>query len=149
MREDPCHFRRSSASSETPSPSCGASRTRSTAPSHRRPAPAAAFRPSTYGRGPTAAALTAELPGVDPADIDISVKEDVVTITGERKAPATDDQTVWHRRERAYGRFSRVIQLPFRVDRDRVEARLQDGVLQIELHRPEADKPRRVQIKAA
>jgi HSP20 family protein len=100
-------------------------------------------------QGTDSAALTAELSGVDPADIDISVKEDVVTITGERKAPATDEQTVWHRRERAYGRFSRVIQLPFRVDPDRVEARLQDGVLQIELHRPEADKPRRVQIKAA
>jgi HSP20 family protein len=100
-------------------------------------------------QGSDSAALTAELPGVDPADIDISVKEDVITITGERKAPATDDQTVWHRRERAYGRFSRVIQLPFRVDPDRVEARMQDGVLQIELHRPEADKPRRVQIKAA
>ena len=100
-------------------------------------------------QGTDSAALTAELSGVDPADIDISVREDVVTITGERKPPATDEQTVWHRRERAYGRFSRVIQLPFRVDRDRVEARLQDGVLQIELHRPEADKPRRVQIKPA
>ena len=100
-------------------------------------------------QGTDSAALTAELPGVDPADIDISVKEEVITITGERKAPATDDQTVWNRRERPYGRFSRVIQLPFRVDRDRVEARIQDGVLQIELHRPEADKPRRVQIKAA
>ena len=100
-------------------------------------------------QGTDTAALTAELPGVDPADIDISVKEDVITITGERKAPATDEQTVWNRRERPYGRFSRVIQLPFKVDPDRVEARLQDGVLQIELHRPEADKPRRVQIKAA
>jgi HSP20 family protein len=100
-------------------------------------------------QGTDSAALTAELPGVDPADIDISVKEDVITITGERKAPATDDQTVWNRRERTHGRFSRVIQLPFKVDPDRVEARLQDGVLQIELHRPEADKPRRVQIKAA
>jgi HSP20 family protein len=100
-------------------------------------------------QGTDSAALTAELPGVDPSDIDISVKEDVVTITGERKPPATDEQTVWHRRERPYGRFGRVVQLPFRVDRDRVEARIQDGVLQIELHRPEADKPRRVQIKAA
>ena len=100
-------------------------------------------------QGTDTAALTAELPGVDPADIDISVKEDVITVAGERKAPATDDQTVWNRRERPYGRFSRVIQLPFKVDPDRVEARLQDGVLQIELHRPEADKPRRIQIKAA
>ena len=44
-------------------------------------------------QGTDTAALTAKLPGVDAADIDISVKEDVITITGERKAPATDDQT--------------------------------------------------------
>jgi HSP20 family protein len=92
--------------------------------------------------------LTAELPGVDPADIDISVKDDVVTISGERKPPETDDATVWHRRERAYGRFSRVVQLPYRVDPERIEARMGDGVLQIELHRPEADKPRRIRINA-
>jgi len=100
-------------------------------------------------QGTDSAALTAELPGVSPSEIDISVKDDVVTITGERKAPATDDQAAWTRRERGYGRFSRMIQLPFKVDPDRVEARLQDGVLQIELHQPEADKPRRVQINAA
>jgi HSP20 family protein len=100
-------------------------------------------------QGSDSAALTAELPGVDPADIDISVKDDVVTISGERRPPEADEQTVWHRRERAYGRFSRVVQLPYRVDPNRVEARMSDGVLQIELHRPEADKPRRVEIKAA
>jgi HSP20 family protein len=87
-------------------------------------------------QGPDSTALTAELPGVDPADIDISVKNDIVTISGERKPPAGDDAT-WHRRERAY-----------RVDPDRVEARMTDGVLQVELQRPEADRPRRVQITA-
>jgi len=99
-------------------------------------------------QGPESAALTAELPGVDPADLEISVKNDVVTITGERK-PYVGDDADWHRRERAYGRFSRVIQLPYRVDPDRVEARMTDGVLQIELRRPEADRPRRVQINAS
>jgi len=98
-------------------------------------------------QGPESAALTAELPGIDPADVDISVKNDIVTITGERK-PVAGEDAVWHRRERAYGRFSRVIQLPYRVDPDRVEARMTDGVLQIELRRPEADRPRRVQIAA-
>jgi HSP20 family protein len=88
------------------------------------PARAAGFPAVNMWQGTDSAALTAELPGVDPADIDISVKEDVVTITGERKPPAIDEETVWHRRERAYGRFSRVIQLPFRVDPDRVEARM-------------------------
>ena len=114
-----------------------------------RPAPAAAGFPAVnMWQGPDSAALTAELPGIDPGDIDISVKEDVVTVSGERKPPAGDDATVWHRRERAYGRFSRVVQLPYRIDPDRIEARMSDGVLQIELHRPEADKPRRINIKA-
>jgi HSP20 family protein len=100
-------------------------------------------------QGADSAALTAELPGVDPADIDISVKGDLVTISGERRRPEDDDSTVWHRRERPFGRFSRVIRLPYRVDPDRVEARMSDGVLQIELHRPEEDKPRRVRINAS
>jgi HSP20 family protein len=100
-------------------------------------------------QGPESVALAAELPGVAPEDVDVSVKEDVVTISGERQAPADEEGAVWHRRERSFGRFSRAIRLPFRVDPDRIEARLQDGVLQIELHRPEADKPRRIQIKAS
>ncbi len=108
----------------------------------------ASFPAVNLWQGSDSAALTAELPGVDPADVDVSVKEDLVTISGERKPPATDDAAVWHRRERGYGRFSRVVQLPFRVDPDRVEARLQDGVLQMELHRPEADRPRRIAINA-
>jgi HSP20 family protein len=94
-------------------------------------------------------AVTAELPGVESADIDIQVKEDLLTISGERKAPQTEGEAAWHRRERGFGRFSRVIRLPYRVDAENVEARFDDGVLQIELHRPEDDKPRRIEIKAA
>jgi HSP20 family protein len=112
------------------------------------PARAGGFPPVNVWQGPDSAAVTAEVPGVDPAGIDISVKEDVLTISGARKPPETGEDTVWHRRERAYGRFSRMIQLPYRVDPDRVEARMQDGVLQIELHRPERDRPRRIEIKA-
>lgn len=115
------------------------------------------FAPPTAGgfpavniwQGSDSAAVTAELPGVEPDDIDISVKDGMLTIAGQRPAPKEDGKSVWHRRERSYGRFSRVVQLPFRVDPDRVEARFQDGVLQVELHRPEEDKPRRISIKTA
>ena len=110
------------------------------------PARGGAFPPVNMWQGSDSAALTAELPGIDPGSIDVSVKEDLVTISGERRPPA-DENATWHRRERAYGRFSRVVQLPFRVDPDRIEARMQDGVLQIELQRPETDKPRRISIK--
>lgn len=100
-------------------------------------------------QGQDSAAVTAELPGVEPGDIDIQVKDNVVTLSGERRPPAEAEKAAWHLRERGYGRFSRVIQLPFRVDPDRVEARFENGVLEIELHRPETDKPRRIQIRAA
>jgi HSP20 family protein len=95
------------------------------------------------------AAVTAELPGVEPGDIDIQVKDNVLTLSGERRPPAEAEAAAWHLRECAYGRFNRVIQLPFRVDPDRVEARFQDGVLEVELHRPEVDKPRRIEIRTA
>ncbi len=96
-----------------------------------------------------AAAITAELPGVDPADIDIQVKENVLTLSGERKAPELPEGAAWHRRERAFGRFTRAIRLPFRVDPEKVEARFADGVLRIAVGRPDADRPRRIEIKAA
>lgn len=113
------------------------------------PAAAGGFPAVNIWQGADSAAVTAELPGVAPDDLDISVRNNVLTISGERKAPGTDENTGWLRRERAYGRFSRVVQLPFRVDPDRVEARFDNGVLQVELHRPEEDKPRRIQIKSA
>jgi HSP20 family protein len=100
-------------------------------------------------QGTDSTAVTAELPGVEPADIDIQVKDDLLTISGERKPPQMEGEAAWHRRERGFGRFSRVIRLPYRVDAEKVEARFEDGVLQVELHRPEADKPRRIDIKAA
>ncbi|MCX7677145.1 MAG: Hsp20/alpha crystallin family protein [Alteraurantiacibacter sp.] len=96
-----------------------------------------------------AAAITAELPGVEPGDIDIEVKDNILTLSGERKPPAHPEGATWHRRERAFGRFTRAIRLPFRVDPEKVEARFADGVLRIAVARPEEDKPRRIAIKAA
>ena len=113
-----------------------------------QPVGARGFPAVNIWQGADSTAVTAELPGVEPADIDIQVKEDLLTIAGERKVPGEDGQT-WHRRERGYGRFSRVIRLPYRVDPSKVDARFESGVLQIELHRPDEDKPRRIEIKAA
>lgn len=113
------------------------------------PAAARGFPTVNIWQGSDSSAVTAELAGVGAGDIDLQVKEDVLTISGERKAPDVGDDAIWHRRERSYGRFSRTIQLPFRVDPEKVEARFRDGVLEIELHRPEQDKPRRIEIRAA
>lgn len=100
-------------------------------------------------QGDDAVALTAELPGVEPGDIEISVKGDILTISGERKAPEVPEDAVWHRRERAYGKFSRSIRLPFPASDDAVEARMSNGVLRIVVARPEEDRPRKIEIKAS
>jgi HSP20 family protein len=96
-----------------------------------------------------AVAITAELPGVDPADIEITIKDNVLTLAGERKLPDVGDGAIWHRRERAFGRFARAIRLPFVGSDDQVEARFSNGVLRIAVARPEQDRPRRIEIRAA
>ena len=60
----------------------------------------------------------------------------------------TPDRQAYHRRERGHGEFVRNISLPFRVDPDRVEATIQDGLLRISLHRPDEDKPKRIKVSA-
>lgn len=107
---------------------------------------AAAFPPVNVWAGPEGVAVAAELPGLSAEDIEITVKDDRLTIAGERAAP--EGKGALLRRERAFGKFRRVIQLPFRVESDKVEARFEHGVLAIELPRPEADKPRRIAINA-
>ncbi len=96
-----------------------------------------------------AVAVTAELPGVEPSDIDITVKDNVLTLSGERSAPDAADGATWHRRERSYGKFTRAIRLPFQADAEKVEARFAHGVLRVVIGRPDEDKPHRIEIKAA
>jgi HSP20 family protein len=108
-----------------------------------------AFPAVNLWHGEEGMAITAELPGVEPSDIDITVKENVLTLSGECKLPEAPEGARWHRRERRYGKFSRAIRLPFHASDDSVEARLENGVLRIFVGRPEEDKPRKIEIKAA
>ncbi|APX25447.1 Hsp20/alpha crystallin family protein [Salipiger profundus] len=63
-------------------------------------------------QGDDAVAVTAALPGIDPSDIDISVKDNVLTISGEREGPEVPDTARWHRNERRFGKFTCGIRLP-------------------------------------
>ncbi len=92
------------------------------------------------------AVVTAELPGVTSEDIEITVHNEILTIQGKVDPPAEGEKVAWHRRERSYGSFARSIELPFRVDPENVQARFRHGVLEVELNRPAADKPRKVAI---
>lgn len=91
--------------------------------------------------------ISAEMPGVQPDDIDIDVTGDALSISGVRNPDDVAKEARYHRRERNYGAFSRTIQLPFMVDTNKVEANFLNGILLITLPRAEADKPKKITIK--
>jgi HSP20 family protein len=105
------------------------------------------FPPVNIWLGDNRVVVTSELPGVSASDVTINLQEDVLTLEGARH-PQQERDANWQRRERTYGTFSRVIQLPFRVDPDRVQARFNNGILEIELERLEADRPKKIEIRA-
>ena len=91
--------------------------------------------------------LEAELPGLKQDDVNIAVTQrNVLTLSGERKPEEGEGR--WHRRERGFGRFQRVLRLPAPVDADKVEAKLENGVLRLTLPKHEDAKPRRIAVKA-
>lgn len=92
--------------------------------------------------------LTAEVPGVDPKDLDISVHGRTVTLKGERKAEdnAKDSETL--RQERPYGVFSRTLELPYEIDAEKVAAEYRNGVLQVKLARSAKDQPKKIAVKS-
>lgn len=98
--------------------------------------------------GENSAVVTAEIPGVRDEDLYLSARDNALTIQGKRASSGFGENTSWHRQEREYGDFTRVVQLPFRVDPDRIKARLLDGILEVELPRPETDRPRRIRVNA-
>jgi len=93
--------------------------------------------------------IEAEIPGVDPKDVEISVVKEALTLKGDRKGEALKPGETHHRQERVDGKFARTIQLPFRVDVDRVEATFKRGVLSIKLPRAEEDKPKKITVKSS
>ena len=107
------------------------------------------FPPINIWLGENSVVVTAELPGITSDDVNLSLQEDVLTLAGKREPKSQEQNVSWQRRERAYGSFSRAVQLPFRVDPDKVQARFDNGVLEIELHRMEADRPKKIEIRAA
>jgi HSP20 family protein len=90
--------------------------------------------------------LRADLPGVSEDDVEIEVKDGVLTISGERKSDHEEKGEGFHRVERSFGRFSRALNLPDGVDADQVEANFDAGVLEVRVPKPEETKPTRIQI---
>jgi HSP20 family protein len=90
--------------------------------------------------------LKAELPGIDPKDVDVRVENNVLTLRGERKIDDEVKQESYHRVERSYGSFTRSFTLPNVVDTDKIKADFKDGVLQLVLPKREEAKPKQIAI---
>ena len=95
---------------------------------------------------PDAYTLTADLPGLPKADVNLPVEEDVLTLTGERKNEQSASNEFGHRYERAYGKFSRSFQLGSGVETGKINAEFKNGMLTVELPKVEASKPYEVSI---
>jgi len=91
--------------------------------------------------------LTAEMPGLSGDDIELNVLEDTLTISGKRAAEPLPEGATYHRQERGFGKFSRSIRLPYRVDAEKVKAGFHDGILEVTLPRAEADRPKKIAVK--
>ena len=91
--------------------------------------------------------VRAEIPGIDPNDVEISVVGDVLTLSGEKSEEKDEKSNYWHRVERRYGSFTRTIQLPCAVG-DNTVAKAAHGVLTVTLGKRPEDKSRRIEIQS-
>jgi HSP20 family protein len=91
--------------------------------------------------------LKAELPGIDPKDVDVRVENNVLTLHGERKFDTEVKRESCHRVERAYGTFSRSFTLPNVVDTGNIKAEFKDGVLRVTMPKREEAKPKQIQVQ--
>ena len=92
--------------------------------------------------------LRADLPGVERDDIEIEVKDGVLTVSGERKAQHEEKREGFHRVERSFGRFSRSLELPKGVEAGSIQADFERGVLEVRMPKPAERKPTRIEIRS-
>jgi HSP20 family protein len=92
--------------------------------------------------------VEAELPGLELKSLEVFVTGgNQLTLKGERKLQVSE-KGLWHRQERGYGAFTRTLTLPYLVDADKVEAKLENGVLLVRLAKHESARPRKISVKA-
>lgn len=92
--------------------------------------------------------VTAELPGLSPEKLDITVVKDTVTLKGQPQPEEPQQGETFRRRERSHEPFARTVKLPFEVDPQQTQATYEKGVLTVRMRRPEQQQPRKVPITA-
>lgn len=105
------------------------------------------YPPVNIWTGKDAIVLTAELPGIEPDNLDISVQEDMLTLQCPQQERQQKEGESYHRRECARTGFNRSLRLPFEVDGDKVDAKLENGILKLTLPRSEASKPKKIRVQ--
>jgi HSP20 family protein len=90
--------------------------------------------------------IRVELPGMKREDIEVTLQDGALVITGERKEEKVTEGTAVHRQERYYGKFSRALTLPTAVAGDKVKAQYKDGILTVTLPKAEEAKPKAISV---
>jgi HSP20 family protein len=95
------------------------------------------------------AVVVAEVPGIDPDNIDVQVVNQTLTLKTKRQPDQSLEGQAWHRRERGHGEFTRSLELPYAIDSEKVQASCSQGMLRVELPRAAADLPRKITVQAS
>jgi HSP20 family protein len=91
--------------------------------------------------------VRADLPGIKPDEVKVTVDDDVLTVSGEHSSESEEEKGDYMRRERRYGSFSRSMSLPAEVRAEDIESTTEDGVLEVRIPRPEAERAKPVEIE--
>jgi HSP20 family protein len=91
--------------------------------------------------------VVAQLPGVELKDLELSITGDTLSLKGERKPATETPEEKYHRRERAFGFFNRLVSIPDSVEADKITATLRDGILRVVLPKKPESRPRTIQVK--
>src|SRR5918998_3092255 len=106
------------------------------------------FAPTDVSEDQNSLRISMELPGVDPNDVRLSLENNILTIRGEKKQQAEENNERVHRFERTYGMFERTFALPNTVDPEKIEARYENGVLLVLIPKAERAKPREIRVNS-
>ena len=93
--------------------------------------------------------VAAELPGMKSDDVHVELNDGQLSISGELKAESEEEGKTYHRVERRYGEFRRVISVPDTVDAEKIKAEFHDGLLSVSLPKSEKEKPKRIEVKGS
>ena len=110
-----------------------------------RSLPAGTFPAINVGSSDDKVTVYVMAPGIEPGSLDITLQQNVLSISGAREIPVEQGAT-YYRQERFGGRFRRVVTLPDDVDPDKVDAVYRDGIVQIRVQRRESAKPRQIEV---